>query len=110
VSRLLVDRPRIALEGAFVAAVIFGIPLATSTEPIAAAPIYAVANAKDAIGDIEATVEVKARSVWASAQAFVVQTSAATTSRLRQGTFARSGASGHRDGMSADPEKTEKKR
>jgi len=104
VSQLL-DRPRIALEGAFLSAVIVGVPLAASPEPIAVAPTYAVANARGAINDIEATVQVRARSTWAAAQAFVVETSVAATSRLRQGTFARPGASGQKGGVNAQ-EKT----
>jgi predicted anti-sigma-YlaC factor YlaD len=96
----LFDRPRIALEGAFVAAVVVGVPFAASPEPIAVAPTYAVAGARGAMSDIEATVQVTARSAWATAQAFVAETSVAATSRLRNGTFDWSGASGQKGGVS----------
>jgi hypothetical protein len=85
VSQLL-DRPRIALEGAFVAAAFIGLPLAASPEPIAMAPNYAIAEARGAVCDLEAAVQIRTRSAWATTQAFV-----------REGTFVRLGASGPKE-------------
>jgi predicted anti-sigma-YlaC factor YlaD len=90
VSRLL-DRPRIALEGAFVAAVVVGLPLAATPGSIDVAPAAAFVDARGAMTDVEVAVHVGARTAWASAHAFVAE-------RLQQGTFARPGASGQKGG------------
>jgi Putative zinc-finger len=77
-SRLL-ERPRIALEGAFVAAaLVAGFPLV---------------DARGAIGEVEATVHIEACSAFATAQAFVVESSI----RLKKGTFAPLVASGEKE-------------
>jgi hypothetical protein len=62
--------------------------------PIAGGPVTAVADARDAVHDIEATVRIGARSAWSTAQAFVFESSI----RLREGTFAHLGASGQSEG------------
>jgi predicted anti-sigma-YlaC factor YlaD len=90
-SRLL-DRPRIALEGAFVFAVVVGLPFAVAPAPIAGDPAHALPEARVAMSDIEAKLQVGARSAWGNAQAFVVESSM----YLRHGTFARVGASGQK--------------
>jgi predicted anti-sigma-YlaC factor YlaD len=109
VSRLL-ERPRIALEGAFVAVVFVGLPLAVSPSPLAGGPTYAIEDVRGAMGDIEASVQVGVRSAWGTARAFVVENSI----RLRPGTFDGPGASGQkRGGSDADdrnPESAQEKK
>ena len=126
VSRLL-ERPRIALEGAFVVAVLVGIPFAASPVPVVGGPTHAIADVRGAMGDVEARVEVGARSAWATARAFVVANATEVASGLarrstetlesfglREGTFARPGASGERRAGSGtndrDPESAQEKR
>ncbi len=97
----LLDRPRIALEGAFVIAVIVGVPLASQPATFTELPADVLADARGTMNDIEATVQVRARTAWASTHAFVNSTS----TRLRQGTFARTGASEQQGAQAAQEKK-----
>jgi hypothetical protein len=112
----LLDRPRIALEGAFVATFVLVAPVLAPGSPLAGIPSRAVeltressAEPRRAIGhvrgtmnELEANLTVGARdavedSVAAASNLARRSTSAWTTIRLRLGTFQDSAASGQKD-------------
>ena len=100
VSRLL-ERPRIALEGAFVAAALVVLPILISPAQLAGRPKHAIVDARGVMSELTATIQVGARSAWGTAQALVVENSA----RLRPGTLCRLGASRQESGESAQEER-----
>lgn len=93
------ERPRVAVEGAFIAVAVVAVPMAIDPAPLAHVP--------GAVNEIEASVRFGTRAVWATTESFVVEHSVAVASelsrrrtdtletiRLRYGTFPASGASG----------------
>lgn len=102
VSRLF-DRPRVALEGAFLAVAVVAVPLAVDPAPLA--------HVRGAVNAIEASVRSGTRTAWATTESFVVERSVVVASeltrrstdtletiRLRYGTFPARGASGETGG------------
>lgn len=84
----LLARPRVALEGAFIAASIIAVPLAVDPS--------LVVHVRGTVSTIEASVRVGTKDAWATTESFVVDRSADTLATIRQryGTFAASRASG----------------
>jgi len=77
--RRLLDRPRIALEGAFVASVMLVLPLGSS------APVDAWSAIRQASAAASANLDIVAHTAWGAAKGFVAQ---------HIGTFSPPGASG----------------
>lgn len=107
----LLDRPRIALEGAFMAVALVGVPLTVFRTPLAEGPVAAIAHVRGVVKEMEAAVVVGTRAGWATTESFVVEHSVAVASevsrrstdtlesiRLRHGTFSAAGASGETGG------------
>jgi anti-sigma factor RsiW len=110
VSRLL-DRPRIAIEGAFAAMALVGMPAMVFQAPLADGSVAAVAHVRGAVNEIEASVVVGTRAAWAMTESFAVEHSVAVASevsrrstdtlesiRLRYGTFSGPAASRRKGG------------
>ena len=77
--RRLLDRPRIALEGAFVASVMLVLPLGSS------ASVDALSVIRQASAAASANLDIMAHTAWGATKGFVAQ---------HVGTFSSSGASG----------------
>jgi anti-sigma factor RsiW len=93
--RLLLDRPRIALEGAFVAAMIVVLPLGALPRRDGARPAEAAVAIRHASGATAARLNVLSRDAWAATRAFVAERSAEIATGIEgvSGTISPSGAS-----------------
>jgi anti-sigma factor RsiW len=106
--RGLLERPRIALEGAFVASRMVVLPFGAIHGRAGTSPAYAIAEVRQASGAASAGLEVISRDAWAATKGFV-GTSASriagavgrTTGRASDGGSDSSGTNS-RDGASSD--------
>lgn len=107
----LLDRPRVAWEGALAATLILFAPVFVPGSPLAALPRQAFGELRGAMNQLEATLVVNARDAWATTSAVVVEESTELASgwarestdtlqsiRQRLGTFPGSAASGQTSG------------
>lgn len=96
--RRLLDRPRIALEGAFVAAMIVVLPFGAIQGRGEAAPAEALGAIRHASGTASANLNILARDAWATTRGFVAEHAAGIAASLERdasrGTFSSVGASG----------------
>jgi anti-sigma factor RsiW len=91
----LLDRPRIALEGAFVASVMLVIPIGAVHRQAVSEPATALVAIRDTAGAATASFSVRARAAWAAARGFVAGHAAETAAGIERatGTFSPAGAS-----------------
>jgi len=125
-SRLL-DRPRVAWEGAFVATLVLFAPGLPPRSPLGDLPRQALGQLRGTVNDVEATLVGGARDAWATTGAVVVGDSVAMASglaegstdtwdkiRQRFGTFTGSVASGQKRGEAGtsdrEPDAAQEKR
>lgn len=96
----LLDRPRVAWEGAFVATVVLCLPVLAPGSPLAELPREFMSELRGTINGIEARVKIGATDVWASTGALALEdstelaTGLARDLRVRLGTFPDAPASG----------------
>jgi len=123
----LLDRPRVAWEGAFAATLILFAPVFVPGSPFGDLPRQALGQLRGTVNQLEATLVVGARDAWATAGAVVVEGSSELASgfarqstdtlqsiRQRLGTFHGSAASGQTSGGTetndTDPDAAQEKR
>lgn len=96
--RRLLDRPRIALEGAFVAAMILVVPLGAFQGRGGDSQAHALDAIRHASGAASARLNMLAHTAWATTREFVAERAAG----IVPGTFSSAGASGQTsDGTTA---------
>jgi predicted anti-sigma-YlaC factor YlaD len=76
------DRPRIALEGAFGLALAVGLLSTLFPSSLPGGTMQALAGLRGAWGEIEGSFRVGARDAWATTESFVVERSAAVAASL----------------------------
>lgn len=109
----LLDRPRVAWEGAFVATVILCAPVLAPSSPLADVPREALSHLRGTLNGLEARVIIGARDVWATGAVAVEDSTALASSLARQvrkslGTFPAPDASGQtRDGAEASASRSD---
>lgn len=116
----LLDRPRVAWEGALAATLLLFAPVLAPGSPLADLPQRAVGQLRGTVNEIEATVVVSARDARATIGAFVVDDSIALATdgweaiRERLGTFPGSAASvqasGGTDTSNSEPDAAQEKK
>ena len=87
--RRLLERPRIALEGAFVAAMILVVPFGAFQDRGGGTQAYALDAIRHASGETSARLNMMAHAAWATTREFVAERAAGIA-----GTFSSAGASG----------------
>lgn len=102
----LLERPRIALEGAFVAVMLLVLPLGAVRERGGPAPERALDAIRVASGATSAGLSVLAQDAWARTRGFVAKRAAGIASGIERaaspGTFSTAGASSPASGGTAE--------